>query len=373
VTVPAAPFTYSHAADAEWPVLVARCAEDLGPGNLGFLYVTDALAGDLDGILERLRHLTGVEDWVGTVGIGICATGKEYYNRPAMAAMVGDFPPGSYRLFPPVSENLSAFREGIEGWRYAHSPYLALVHGDPSTPGIQETVEQLAGEMETGFLVGGLASSRGDSVVVANRAAAGGVSGVVFSDQVGVVTRLSQGCSPIGPVRRVDESRNNVMLRIDHRPALEAFKEDIGEVLAREIEKVGGYIFAALPIPGSDTADYLVRNLGGFDPESGALAIGDLVGPGQAVMFCRRDGDSAREDLVRMLGELKRALRGKAPRGGVYVSCLGRGEGLFGPDSAELNLIREHLGDFPLVGFYANGEISRDRLYGYTGVLTLFT
>ena len=26
-----------------------------------------------------------------------------------------------------------------------------------------------------------------------------------------------------------------------------------------------------------------------------------------------------------------------------------------------------------LVGFYANGEISQDRLYGYTGVLTLFT
>ena len=26
----------------------------------------------------------------------------------------------------------------------------------------------------------------------------------------------------------------------------------------------------------------------------------------------------------------------------------------------------------PLVGFYANGEIARDTLYGYTGVLTLF-
>jgi small ligand-binding sensory domain FIST len=26
----------------------------------------------------------------------------------------------------------------------------------------------------------------------------------------------------------------------------------------------------------------------------------------------------------------------------------------------------------PLVGFFANGEIAGDRLYGYTGVLTLF-
>lgn len=366
-------FTYAHAADADWPALAARCAEDLGPGNLGFLYATDALAGDLAAVLERMRHLTGVEDWVGTVGIGICATGVEYYNRPAMAAMVGEFPPGSFRLFSPVAENLSVFREGLEGWRYAHAPYLALVHGDPTTPGIQDVVEHLAGEMDTGFLVGGLASSRGPSPVLANGVATGGLSGVVFSDQVGVVTRLTQGCSPIGPVRRVADSRNNIILRLDDRPALEALKEDIGEVLSREVEKVGGYIFAALPITGSDTADYLVRNLLGFDPDTGALAIGDVVEPGQAVMFCRRDGNSAREDMVRMLSELKRAVAGRVPRGGVYVSCLGRGEGLFGPDSAELNLIREHLGDFPLVGFYANGEVSRDRLYGYTGVLTLFT
>jgi small ligand-binding sensory domain FIST len=61
------------------------------------------------------------------------------------------------------------------------------------------------------------------------------------------------------------------------------------------------------------------------------------------------------------------------PRGGVYVSCLGRGVNLFGPDAAELKQIQAALGDVPIVGFYANGEISQDRLYGYTGVLTLFT
>jgi small ligand-binding sensory domain FIST len=46
---------------------------------------------------------------------------------------------------------------------------------------------------------------------------------------------------------------------------------------------------------------------------------------------------------------------------------------LFGPESAELKQIQAALGDVPIVGFYANGEISQDRLYGYTGVLTLFT
>jgi len=35
--------------------------------------------------------------------------------------------------------------------------------------------------------------------------------------------------------------------------------------------------------------------------------------------------------------------------------------------------VRHALGDVPLVGFFANGEIARRHLYGYTGVLTVFT
>ena len=35
-------------------------------------------------------------------------------------------------------------------------------------------------------------------------------------------------------------------------------------------------------------------------------------------------------------------------------------------------MIRDALGDFPLVGFSAGGEICHDRLYTYTGVLALF-
>ncbi|WP_342131908.1 FIST C-terminal domain-containing protein, partial [Hydrogenophaga sp. OTU3427] len=60
-------------------------------------------------------------------------------------------------------------------------------------------------------------------------------------------------------------------------------------------------------------------------------------------------------------------------RGAVYVSCAGRGGPHFGGPSAELQIIRRALGDVPLVGFFAGGEIAHHRLYGYTGVLTVFT
>jgi small ligand-binding sensory domain FIST len=148
-------------------------------------------------------------------------------------------------------------------------------------------------------------------------------------------------------------------------------KEDIGEQTTQELSRVGGTIFAGLPVPGSDTGDYIVRHLIGIDPANGLIAIGDMVKPGGQLLFCRRDRQTAREDMARMLKSIKQGLYGQ-PRGGLYFSCLGRGPGLFGEDDGELNMVREALGDFPLVGFFCNGEISHNRLYGYTGVLTLF-
>ena len=58
--------------------------------------------------------------------------------------------------------------------------------------------------------------------------------------------------------------------------------------------------------------------------------------------------------------------------GAVYVSCTGRGGPHFGGPSAELQIVRRALGDVPLLGFFAAGEIAGNSLYGYTGVLTVF-
>jgi small ligand-binding sensory domain FIST len=63
---------------------------------------------------------------------------------------------------------------------------------------------------------------------------------------------------------------------------------------------------------------------------------------------------------------------GHAIAGAIYVSCSGRGGPHFGAPSAELAIVRRALGDVPLVGFFAAGEIARHHLYGYTGVLTVF-
>ena len=96
-------------------------------------------------------------------------------------------------------------------------------------------------------------------------------------------------------------------------------------------------------------------------------------------MFCRRNVQAARADLTRICAEIREELEPsdsgpqKAIAGAVYVSCTGRGGPHFGGANAEMLIVRRALGDVPLVGFFGGGEIARNHLYGYTGVLTVFT
>ncbi len=364
-------FRAGHACDDDWRAAVDACLDQVGvvpaDASLGFVYRADALSADPEDVLARFRERTGVKQWVGSVGMGVLAAGAEYFDEPAMAVMLADFPPGEFSVFsgksrpPPPGERTSS------GAAAAH---FAVVHGDPSTEDMPELVGDMSLKVGSGFLVGGLSSARGECYQIANDVLQGGLSGVVLSDRIAMATRLTQGCTPVGPRHVVTDARRNILVTLDGRPALDVFREDIGPAAARDLRHASAYLHAALPVAGSDTGDYLVRNVMGIDPQSKLVAIGASVEPGESVMFCRRDAESARHDLDRMLAEIA-SLKGR-PRGALYFSCVGRGQHMFGRKSYEMERVQEALGDVPVVGFACNGEISHDRLYGYTGVLTVF-
>ena len=271
-------FRAASATGTEWGAVVKSCLDELGNVegcNLGFLYITDALAEHATSMVTLLRGVTGIRDWVGTVGIGVCANDEEIFDKPGIAVMVARLPPEGFRLFPVVSGDMEPLRRMAGGWLDRNGAMLALAHGDPRHQDLAGLVVSLA-ESTGAFLVGGLSASRSEfpqftipgntATMAGGPVADGGVSGVLFAPQVPVATGLSQGCTPIGPVRTVTAAEDNIVLEIDGRPALDVFKEDIGELLARDLKRVSGYIFAGLPIAGSDTADYLVRDLIAIDP-----------------------------------------------------------------------------------------------------------
>lgn len=350
-----------------WSAAVDECIEQLSllpqDAGLGFVYVTDAHASHLSGMLRSLREKTGIRHWVGTIGMAVCCTRTEYYEQPAIVLLVTDLQEQDYQIFkaaqqPPVLP-------ATEGVR------VAVVHGDPRNGQLSNLIRQLPDQIGNGYLVGGLTSSGYYHYQVADELQEGNLSGVVFNENISIISGLTQGCSPIGGIHTLTECESNIAITIDNRPALDVMKEEIGEVLSRDLNRIGGYIFAGFPVTDTDTGDYLVRNLIGIDPEHGAIAIGDYLQPDTSIMFCKRDGKTAIEDMQRMLTNIKRRTKGNI-KGGLYFTCLGRGQHMFGEPHREMELIAEMLGDIPIVGFYANGEIAGNRLYGYTGVLLLF-
>ena len=128
------PFKSAHAAGADWTQAAQACMSQLGAipsaATLGFLYVADAFAGELDAILDFFKSATGVPHWTGSVGVGICATGVEFLEEPAMAVMLGEFALADFSMLPVLR-----IPQDIEA--QSSDSYFALVHGDPANNRIE--------------------------------------------------------------------------------------------------------------------------------------------------------------------------------------------------------------------------------------------
>jgi len=366
-------FAAAHAGDSsDWGALVDRCLATLGPtstGTLGFVYATDTFARDFDAIVAHLRATTGIEAWVGTVGMGIVGGEREYFDEPALAVMITSIPASSFKLLEPEAGD--ALPPRLLEWARASGPTLAIAHGDGRDQRLPERLNDLA-DLAGSYVLGGLGSSRVGLAQAAGSVGRGPLAGVVLARDVMPVTGITQGCTPLGGrARRITGAEGNVVHTLDDMPALEALQADLATLPEEARIRASRRLHVAMPIVGSDRADYLVRNLIGIDPQRGSIAIGDIAEPGRTLMFVRRDETAASQDLVRMARDARRR-HGTAPRAALYFTCLARGPNLFGPGSAELAALRAEIGEVPLVGLFCDGEISNARLYGYTGVLALF-
>ena len=425
-------FPYAHATHPQWRMAAALVLAQLRAQmalpdhaqapSLALLYITDHYASEAEAILAHLSaELPEVTDWTGTVGVGVAANNVEYFDEPAMAVMLCDLSPDQYRVFSGVAPLAASGRvAGPDGF-VAHT---ALVHADGNTPELAELIAEVADRTASGYVFGGLSASRSSTVQFAfsstgnlsGQGAAsgvfhGGLSGVAFGPAVGMVSRVTQGAQPVDRERTVTEADGNLVLTLDGEPALDVLLReldislDLPELAMPRLRAT----LVGLTLPTGDAADsvaaprrgqfgpeVIVRHLIGLDPGRRGVAIADLAPVGTRLAFCERNVQAARADLTRVCAEVREELEPEelslsmatalaasepdaAPHparriaGAVYVSCSGRGGPHFGSPSAELQIVRRALGDVPLVGFFAGGEIAHHRLYGYTGVLTVFT
>lgn len=435
-------FPSGHATHPQWRMAAALVLAQIraqmslpgyaGAPALGLLYITDHYANEARELLDFLSgELPEITDWSGTVGVGVSANNAEYFDEPALSVMLLDVPPDQYRVFSGVAP-LPAHPHRATGGFVAHT---ALVHADGATPDLPGLLAEMAARTETGYLFGGLSASRTASVQfavggngnMAGQGAAsgvfdGGLSGVAFGAGVALLSRVTQGCQPVGALHTITQAQENVVLALDGEPALDVLLDtldvslegDPQPALLKVRATLAGLVDAGEQPQGRRSTghfgtDTRVRHIVGLDGARRGVALADHVEAGMHLAFCQRHVAAARADLMRICAEIREELspdelepesllsasssragdpealgrkaatvgqagaaRERRICGAIYVSCSGRGGPHFGGPSAELQIVRHALGDVPLVGFFAGGEIAHHHLYGYTGVLTVF-
>ncbi|GAB5468926.1 MAG: hypothetical protein Kilf2KO_19560 [Rhodospirillales bacterium] len=340
--------------------------------NLALLYASDAFASEYAELVEALRVKSGIETVVGTVGLGIVDRSGERFDRPCLSVMTMTLPEGSFQAFGPLEGDAAPTAEAVQAWSGDDGVNLALVSADPRTADLPNLLGDLADGYRT-YCLGGLTASRHGQVAAGARVTRdAGLCGVLLSAAVPVSVGLSQSCLPLTEPMAITAAEGQVIKEIEGQPALNALIDLVERDFDGDLQGAWPLLHPAFPVLGSERGDYLVRDFVDLDPDKGWLAVGELVEPGRRLLFCRRDAAAARADLTR-LAEEALARSTAPPQAAIYISCIARGPQLFGAKGAEIEILRQTLGDIPVTGFYAAGEIAGERLYAYTGVLALLS
>ncbi|MBX9689716.1 MAG: FIST C-terminal domain-containing protein, partial [Candidatus Obscuribacterales bacterium] len=231
--------------------------------------------------------------------------------------------------------------------------------------------------------IGGLASGAHqagkNALFLDDKVYPSGVVGLALSGNIQVDSIVAQGCRPVGPTFRVSKCKNNILLELDGKPAVQALYDVLEKMSPKDQELAKYSLFLGVVMdefkesfrPG----DFLIRNILGLEPNSGALLVGELLRNERTVQFHLRDAETSSDDLRAMLKQYKDHSEG-APMGALLFSCLGRGEHLYGIPNHDSDCFKDYLGPIPLGGFFCNGEIGpvggTTFLHGYTSSFGIF-
>ncbi len=399
MTAPAAPGAdrprcgVGTSTDAQLDVALAAAADAaraaVGAGNAGVVdlavvFVSATYGPQVRPALEQLSEQLTARVLIGTTAETVLGGAVEFEGRPAVVVWVARLP-GATIL--PVSLEYAQTLDGgmFAGWPPAGGSWPAhaglLLLADPFSFPVDAFIRRLEEDHPGLVVVGGMASGGprpgSNTLLTGTRTYDSGAVGVVIGGGVRIRPVVSQGCRPVGHPLVITRAHENVIVELGGRPAFERLHEmftgldEADRRLVRTSLHVGRAATEYKDRFGP--GDFLVRNVVGADPETGVVAVGDLVRTGQTMQFHVRDAASADDDLRALLGRVRDD--GTRAVGALVFTCNGRGTRLFAGPDHDARCLQECLGPLPAAGFFAQGEIGpigdRTFLHGFTAAIAL--
>jgi small ligand-binding sensory domain FIST len=376
-TEPDARFGAAEAAAAARDALGGR------PCDLAVVFASGAHLAAPEATLEGIHEALAPGELMGCGAGGVIGEMREVEAGTAVSVWAAALDGGTATPFHAEVEALGEGGGILTGLPELDGAAGALLLADPFTFPTDAVLRELSVATPMLPLLGGLASGRSPDaetpLLLGEEVVTTGAVGVRF-DGVEVLPCVSQGAAPIGPELTITACDGSIIVELAGRPALEKLRDTIEALTVEDLRLVQGGLLMGIVIdpnkPDYEQGDFLVRGLVGADPDTGRVAVGTDVRPGQVVRLHARDAASADRDLRDALSARMRALGGRPPAGALLISCNGRGTGMFGHAHHDASALDHVLGGAPAAGFFAAGEIGpvggEYFVHGFTATVAVF-
>ena len=335
---------------------------------------------------ELILEQTKCECIAGCSGMGVITGEGEITQGPGLVLMAGFTPElhlkalAKYQELEHSAGVTQQLREELENFGdekslflffpdvYQHQPnnFINMFNYLKSSPSVYGGGSCNDGNQETSIQFG-------PNIVTLN-----GAGGLAMAGMRDFVAGVTQSCATLGEPMFVTETKDDLILSLDGKPALGVFTEVAKEFEFRDMEQAAEQLLLSFPLDPEEPLftgeGAMARHVTGVDVHSQGIATSQIIHQGGVVSFAYRNHKSAEIDIRAMLTRLKNK-NSNTPDFGIYFNCASRGEALYGRSNVDTQIIKEILGEFPLIGFYGGYELAQMpqgvQLYTYTGVLVL--
>lgn len=351
------------------------------------MFVSADRAGDCAKIAEEICQRLQTDTLIGCTGESILGIGREVEGQSALSIWAATLP-GSTVQPMHLSFERSAEGGAIVGWPDEldgewHEGTAMILLGEPFSFPADALLERLNEDRPGVPVIGGMASGGGapgeNRLLLGREVFEEGAVAVVLHGGVRVRTVVSQGCRPIGKHFVITQAERNVIHQLGGKPALLQLKEIFDTLPTREQQLVQQGLHVGRVVSeyqeSFQQGDFLIRNVMGIDPDEGTVVIADFVRAGQTVQFHIRDQQTADDEMKELLAHVRDDPNAK-PAGAMLFTCNGRGTRLFTEPHHDADVIKNALGEIPLAGFFAAGELGpvggKNFMHGFTASIVLF-
>ena len=182
-----------------------------------------------------------------------------------------------------------------------------------------------------------------------------------YGDHIDLSFGCQGGWDIFGPKRIVTKSEGNTLFRIDDKPALELYKEYLGE-RAGDLPAAG--LFFPLEISFSENQEKYVRTILAVDEEAQSLIFAGDIPQGSYAQFMRANLDRVVDGATDAAISTNNNTNHHDHENSISlaVSCVGRRLVLGARADDEVEVIDEQANGGKVIGFYSYGELSADRI-----------